>query len=54
MAEERIGSKLGALRVLNSYWVGQDGSHKFYEVICVDPLHKRIRNDPRMNWIVNP
>jgi len=23
--------------VLNSYWVGEDGKHKFYEVILVDP-----------------
>jgi hypothetical protein len=26
MAEERAGRKLGALRVLNSYWVNQVGS----------------------------
>merc|ERR1712100_1007839 len=40
IAEERVGRKMGALRVLNSYWVGQDGTYKFYEVICVDPTHK--------------
>merc|ERR1711988_278566 len=32
IAEERVGRKMGALRVLNSYWVGQDGTYKFYEV----------------------
>merc|ERR1712137_789820 len=54
VAEERVGKKLGELRVLNSYWVGQDGTHKFYEVILVDPMHNAIRNDARINWICNP
>ena len=39
------------MRVLNSYWVGQDAVFKFYEVICVDPGHNAIKNDPRINWI---
>jgi large subunit ribosomal protein L15e len=43
-----------SLRVLNSYWVAQDATYKFYEVILVDPSHKAIRRDPRINWIVNP
>ena len=54
IAEERVGRRLGGLRVLNSYWVGQDGTYKFYEVILVDPAHNGIRNDPRINWIANP
>jgi large subunit ribosomal protein L15e len=54
VAEERVGRKLGGLRVLNSYWVGQDGTYKFYEVVLVDPAHKAIRDDPRINWICNP
>merc|ERR1711975_202168 len=54
LAEERVGRKLGALRVLNSYWVGQDSTYKFYEVICVDPAHNAVRNDARLNWICNP
>ena len=28
VAEERVGKRLGGLRVLNSYWVAQDGTHK--------------------------
>jgi len=39
---------------LNSYWINQDSTYKFYEVILVDPSHKTIRKDPRINWIVNP
>merc|ERR1711976_205194 len=54
MAEERVGRKNGALRVLNSYWVGQDGTYKYFEVICVDPAHNAIRNDARINWLCRP
>ncbi|KAF9365028.1 60S ribosomal protein L15 [Mortierella sp. NVP85] len=53
-AEERVGRKCGNLRVLNSYWVNQDSTYKYFEVILVDPSHKAIRRDPRINWIVNP
>ena len=53
-AEERVGRRCGNLRVLNSYWVNQDASYKFFEIILVDPNHAAIRNDPRVNWIVNP
>ena len=28
--------------------------YKYYEVIMVDPMHKVVRNDPRINWICNP
>ena len=51
IAEEAVGRKVLALRVLNSYWVGQDAVFKFYEVICVDTSHNAIRNDPKINWI---
>lgn len=54
VAEQRIGRRCGNLRVLNSYWVNQDSTYKFFEVILVDPNHKAIRRDPRINWIVNP
>ena len=52
VAEEKCGRAAGNLRVLNSYWVNQDATYKYYEVICVDPNHPSIRNDPRINWIV--
>jgi large subunit ribosomal protein L15e len=54
VAEEKVGRKYANLRVLNSYWVNQDATMKYYEVILVDPAHQKIRNDPRINWIVNP
>ena len=54
VAEERVGRRLGNLRVLNSYWVGQDATYKFFEVILVDPSHKAIRRDAKINWIAKP
>ncbi len=54
VAEERVGKKCGNLRVLQSYWVNQDSTYKYFEVILVDPSHTAIRRDPRINWIVNP
>merc|ERR1712154_149794 len=51
VAEERAGKALGGLRVLNSYWVGQDSTYKYYEVIMIDPEHKVLRRDPDMNWL---
>ncbi|MFH4980297.1 hypothetical protein AB6A40_007006 [Gnathostoma spinigerum] len=54
VAEERVGRRCGSLRVLQSYWVGQDSTYKFYEVILVDPAHKAIRRDPKIQWITKP
>ena len=54
VAEERIGRRCGNLRVLNSYWIVQDSTYKYYEVILVDPSHKAIRRDAKINWIVDP
>ena len=76
VAEERAGRRCGNLRLLNSYWINEDSTYKYFEVIFVDPQHTGapaahaalacspltlltlnvavIRNDPRINWIVNP
>lgn len=54
MAEERTAKRYPNLEVLNSYWIGEDGMHKYYEVILVDPHHPAIRNDPKINWICEP
>lgn len=54
VAEGRVGRRCPNLRVLNSYWVNQDATFKYFEVILVDPSHKAIRRDPRMNWICKP
>jgi len=54
IAEERAQKHYPNLEVLNSYWVGEDGQQKFYEVILVDPVHPEIVADPRISWILNP
>ncbi|SBS81228.1 60S ribosomal protein L15, putative [Plasmodium ovale curtisi] len=55
IAEGKVGKSIcGNLRVLNSYWVGQDAVYKYYEVILVDPMHNSVRNRPNINWICNP
>jgi large subunit ribosomal protein L15e len=36
--------------VLNSYFVGEDGVFKYYEVILIDPNHNAIRHDPKLQW----
>ena len=51
IAEERASRKYRNLRVLNSYWVGEDGSQKWHEIILVDPAHPAIENDDDLNWI---
>ncbi len=38
MAEQRGARMYRNLEVLNSYWVGEDGNYKFFEVIMVDPV----------------
>jgi large subunit ribosomal protein L15e len=51
IAEERSTRKYPNLRVLNSYWVGADGSQTWHEVILLDPNHPAIENDDDLNWI---
>ncbi len=51
IAEERVNRHYPNLEVLNSYWIGQDGRHKYYEVILVDPFHPVIEKDPKTKWI---
>lgn len=53
-AEQLVGRKLGSLRVLGSYKIGQDLRYHHFEVIMVDPMHNSIRNDHKINWICNP
>lgn len=51
IGEERVAKHYTNMEVLNSYWVGEDGQHRFYEVILVDPHHPSISSDPKINWI---
>lgn len=51
IAEERGARKFPNLEALNSYWVGEDGRSKWFEVIMVDPHHPVIKADRDINWI---
>ena len=51
ISEQRVERKYKNLVVLNSYVIGRDGQHYFYEVICVDPQRPEIKNDKTINWI---
>ncbi len=51
IAEERTAKKFPNLEVLNSYWVGEDGRSKWFEVILVDPNSPVILSDKDINWI---
>ena len=51
IAEERAAKKFTNLEVLNSYYVAEDGIHKWYEIVLVDPHHPVIKKDKKINWI---
>lgn len=54
MAEQRASRKHKNMEVLNSYWIGEDGKHKYYEVILLDPQHPSIQSDKAYNWVCAP
>ena len=51
IAEQRTAKKYRNLKVLNSYKIGKDGVHFWYEVILVDPNHPEIKSDKNISWI---
>ena len=53
IAEERAARKYPNLEVLNSYPLGSDGQHEYFEVIMVDPNYPAIRSDPELGWIAS-
>ncbi len=54
IAEERAARKYPNLEVLGSYWVGEEGQHKYYEIILVDTSHPVIAKDSKLAWITKP
>ncbi len=42
IAEQRVNRVYRNLEVLNSYWVGEDGNYKFFEVILADPTKPTV------------
>jgi len=44
VAEEKANKKYKNMEVLNSYWVGEDGKYKWYEVILADKSHPSVKS----------
>jgi large subunit ribosomal protein L15e len=51
IAEERTAKRFPNLEVLNSYWAGEDGRYKWFEVILLDPNAPTIKTDKDVGWI---
>ena len=51
ICEERAQKRFPNLEVLNSYWVGQDEKHYWYEIVMIDPYHPQIMSDKQVGWI---
>ncbi|EAT47414.1 AAEL001488-PA [Aedes aegypti] len=49
--EERVGRRVGGLRMLNSYWVAQDAAYKL-SGHHGQHAHSAIRRDAKVNWII--
>jgi len=54
IAEEKAARKFPNLEVLGSYYVGEDGMYKYYEIVMVDPSHPVIKSDPNLKWLQDP
>jgi large subunit ribosomal protein L15e len=52
VAEERANRKYLNCEVLNSYQVGGDGKHFWFEIILVDRDHPQILKDDQLGWVV--
>jgi len=50
-AERHASRKYPNCEVLNSYWVGEDGKYKWYEVILIDRDHPVIKADKKIAFI---
>ena len=51
IAEQRTERKFRNLRLINSYNIGKDGLHYFYEVILVDPKRPEIKSDKQFKHL---
>jgi large subunit ribosomal protein L15e len=51
IAEERANKRFPNCEVLNSYEVGADSKHYWFEIILVDRSHPAVLSDKRLSWI---
>jgi large subunit ribosomal protein L15e len=50
IGEQRVARKYPNCEVINSYFVAEDGTHKFFEVILYDVSCPAIQKDKKRNW----
>ncbi len=53
ISEQKAARRFSNLEVLNSYWIGEDGRNKYFEVILVDPNAPEILSDKDLSWIAS-
>jgi large subunit ribosomal protein L15e len=53
IAEERVQRKYPNLRVMSSYLVIEDGKHKWFETMMLDPEHPEIKSDKELSRIAS-
>lgn len=44
IAQDRVARRFPNLKVLNSYWVWEDGKSTWFETILIDPNHPAVRS----------
>ncbi len=52
IAEDRAARRMANCEVLNSYFVGEDGQYKFFEIILLDRNKNSILNDKEYAGII--
>jgi large subunit ribosomal protein L15e len=52
-AEERASRKFPNMEVLNSYYVGEDGQHEWYECVLADRDNPSIKSDRSLKWVAS-
>jgi large subunit ribosomal protein L15e len=52
IAEEHVAKCYPNCEILNSYWVGEDGRYKWYEVILADRV--QVSKYPGYEWLATP
>tara|TARA_Y100000310_G_C20267507_1_gene616450 strand:+ start:9 stop:614 length:606 start_codon:yes stop_codon:yes gene_type:complete len=53
IAEERANKRFKNCEVLNSYEVGKDGKHYFYEVILLDRDHPQVKKNEQLRGVAD-
>jgi large subunit ribosomal protein L15e len=52
IAEQRVGKKYSNMEVINSYQIGKDGKHYFYEVILADRNSNSTKRDKQIGPLI--